>query len=245
MIKYSSGFPTTHWSQLKPAQGQATAEHDAALNELIVRYWKPVYVYICRRGFEADAADLTQEFFLQSLRTDLFGRADRVRGRFRNFLLMSLKNFLIDAHRRQKGCTPVAGIVSIHALVTDSRTALEPRTNETPDDVFQRTWVNELLTRVWNDLQARLCDSGKETHGELFRRRVYEPALNGRHPPPLTELAGQFGLTMKEASNRIATVVRAFRKLLTAEIRRYASTEEEVQSEFRDLFRFAAASDTP
>ena len=234
-------FPTTHWSQLRIDHDRPTAEHRAVLNELIVRYWKPVYAYICRRGYDVDAADLAQAFFVQCLQADLFARADQARGRFRSFLLTSLNHFLIDAERRRRCRTPVAGFVSVEALAASDAAAFEPRVNETAEDVFHRAWVNELLTRVWSDLQASLRASGKGVHGELFRRRIYEPALNGQRPPPLSSLAEEFGLTMKDASNRIMTVVRAFRRLLTAEIRQYASTDDEIQSELHDLFRFAAA----
>lgn len=238
-------FPTTHWTQLKGACDRSPVERDAALNELILRYWKPVYAYIYRKGFVADAADLTQDFFVHSLAKKLFENADQARGRFRSFLLTCLNRFLIDAHRRTQRQTAVTGVVSISSLAADDKPVIEPVSNDTPEDIFHRVWVRELLARVWAMLEEDLHAAGKETHCELFRLRVYEPALGGHRAPPLTEVAGQYGLTMKEASNRIITVLRAFRKMLTEEIKQYATTDEEIQTEFRDLFRFAAVADSP
>lgn len=94
--------------------------------------------------------------------------------------------------------------------------------------------------RVWNELQRQLQAAGQTTHRELFRRRLYEPMMLGTPQPSLAEIAQEFGLTRKEASNRILTVVRSFRRLLTAEVQQYATTKEEIEAELNDLFRLAA-----
>ena len=85
-------FPSTHWSQLAAVRDAVTEEHRAILNSLIEAYWKPVYWYIRRRGrSNEDAKDLAQEFFTACLGRELFGRADRGKGRFRSFLLSCLQ----------------------------------------------------------------------------------------------------------------------------------------------------------
>ena len=240
----SYGFPSTHWSRMAPLHGKVTADHRGVINWLIERYWKPVYVYFRRKGFDPDmATELAQDFFVQALTRELFERADQARGRFRVFLLSCLKRFLIDRHRRRKTREKIDGVVSIQDLVSENGGVYEPQTDETPEDAFHRTWVNELLQRVWKEVQIEMRNSGQQVHAELFRQRVYEPAMTGEKSPPLKDLAAQYGLKTKEASNRIVTVIRAFRRRLTAEIQQYASTEEEVQSELRDLLRFAADPD--
>ena len=165
-------FPTTHWSMLAAARGPMTPEHREVLNCLIRRYWRPVYVYICRRGHRNEAADLTQDFFVQSLRRELFGRADRARGRFRTFLLACLNNFLVDAGRHHERRQPPEGIISIHQLTAEEGPGFEPAETETPEDVFFRAWVGELLDQVWRTLQQEFASSGQQVHCELFRRRV-------------------------------------------------------------------------
>jgi RNA polymerase sigma factor (sigma-70 family) len=239
MIDESSSFPSTHWTQFRVLDGPPTDAQKEVLNALIARYWKPVYAYICRRGFDADAADLTQDFFVLSLSRELFSQADQARGRFRSFLLTCVKRFLIDAHRRRRTRIPTAGILSIQDLSSGHKPVYEARVEETPEDVFHRTWVHEILVRVWDELQRQLQAAGQTTHRELFRRRLYEPMMLGTRQPPLPEIAQEFGLTRKEASNRILTVVRSFRRLLTAEVQQYATTKDEIEAELNDLFRLA------
>src|SRR5437899_3846249 len=68
-----------------------------ALAELCKTYWRPIFAFICRRGYSVpDAQDLTQDFFLMVLEGDLLKRADPSRGRFRSLLLKALQHFLID-----------------------------------------------------------------------------------------------------------------------------------------------------
>src|SRR5437764_12132662 len=81
-----------------------------ALSELCKTYWRPIFAYICRRGYSTqDAEDLTQDFFTSLLEGPLLQRADRDRGRFRSLLVKALRDFLghatekLRAHKRGGG----------------------------------------------------------------------------------------------------------------------------------------------
>jgi len=235
-------FPTTHWTTLRKLGGPMTPEQREVLNCLIARYWRPVYAYIRHSGHRGNALDLTQDFFAYSLAHELFARADPARGRFRTFLLTCLNNFLKDVGRRERRHAPPEGIVSIQQLATGGKPPFEPSRSETAEGVFLRSWVYELLMRVWCTLEQEYEAAGKQLHCQLFHKRVFEPALRGTSQPPLRELAEETGLTEKQASNRIVTTMRAFRRLLRKEIELYAGSEDEVSAEIRDLFRFAAKS---
>ena len=96
-------FPSTHWSVVFAAGGsQAEPEMaGAALAALCQIYWAPLYGFVRSRGHTMhDAQDLTQSFFAYVLEHKVYARADRQKGRFRSFLLASLKNFLADAADR-------------------------------------------------------------------------------------------------------------------------------------------------
>jgi len=68
-----------------------------ALEELCGAYWPPVYAFVRRQGHSPDdALDLTQGFFARFLERKQVKLADPDRGRFRSFLLSSLKNFLAN-----------------------------------------------------------------------------------------------------------------------------------------------------
>ena len=103
-------FATTRWSLILSAANSESGEQEArtALDELCRTYWRPVFSFICRRGYSTeDAQDLTQDFFVKILGRNWLEHADRNRGRFRSLLLTSLQNFLVNAaertHTRKRG----------------------------------------------------------------------------------------------------------------------------------------------
>src|SRR5262249_15873623 len=88
-------FTTTHWSVVLTSQQTSSPDGAAALELLCRTYWYPLYAYVRRQGYSPeDAQDLTQAFFEQFLEKGSVQLADRGRGKFRSFLLTSLKHFL-------------------------------------------------------------------------------------------------------------------------------------------------------
>src|SRR6201998_3542485 len=92
-----SQFPTTRWTLVVAAGDSHRKEARSALVTLCENYWSPLYAYLRRRGCLADEAqDLTQEFFIRVLEGRYLDRADPKKGRFRSFILTSLKFFVAD-----------------------------------------------------------------------------------------------------------------------------------------------------
>jgi RNA polymerase sigma-70 factor (ECF subfamily) len=233
-------WPSTHWSLLADVRDGAGTGHRAALDLLIRRYWKPVYFYLRRRGQnEEDAKDLTQEFFTFWLMKDAFRRADRDRGRFRSFLLSSLDHFVSNRRRKAKAGirNPEGGVVSIEALCANEDMTFEPEDQQTPEDVFHAEWRRGLLFRGMTLFEQECKISGKQTHFDLFRTLIVDPILTGIEPTSRADLAARLGMRSKDVDNRLITARRAFQKLLRDQIREYASSDEEVAEEVRDLFR--------
>lgn len=234
-------FPTTHWSALDVVRDSLSEDHLIVLNHLMARYWKPVYCYIRfrRYGIE-EAKDLTQDFFASCLAKNLFGRADRTRGRFRTLLLSSLDNFLKNVHRARyaKRRCPPNKILSLDELMEgEHEFFIEPSETDTPQAVFERSWASNLLTQVLQTFEEECSRSKKDVHFVLFRRRILEPAIEGREPPPLRELAQYVGLSERQAANCLITARRAYQRLLRQEIKTFASSEDDVAAELLDLFR--------
>src|SRR5262245_43845085 len=89
-------FATTRRSPVLSA-GSVSNASSAALAELCEAYWYPAYAYVRRSGYSAaDAADITQAFFVRMLEKQFLKDADPERGRFRSFLLASLKHFILN-----------------------------------------------------------------------------------------------------------------------------------------------------
>src|SRR5216110_3687771 len=94
-------FTTTQWSVVLTAQGQSPAA-DEALEKLCRLYWWPLYGFVRRRGYSPEEAqDLTQGFFAMLLERRDLDTVRQEKGRLRSYLLVSFKNFLLKAHRRE------------------------------------------------------------------------------------------------------------------------------------------------
>jgi RNA polymerase sigma-70 factor (ECF subfamily) len=111
-----TSFASTRWTVVRQAADSQTASQHAlsALSELCQIYWRTVYVFLRRQGIpEHDAQDLTQGFFAELIESRAYIRADPMKGKFRSFLLGTLKHFVGHVHdydRAQKrggGNTPV------------------------------------------------------------------------------------------------------------------------------------------
>lgn len=234
-------FPSTHWSKLLAVGDSESTKRRNALNFLLQRYWKPVYCYLRRCGYgEEDAKDLVQEFFASCLCTDFFAQADPARGRFRNFLLGSLKHFLANVQRAEHAQKrrPLQGLVSLEDLADSDGGGFEPAGSGTPEAVFHRAWVADLTHRVLCRLESECQATDKLAHYEILRQRLVLPALEGADPPPMRDLARRLSLTEKQAANYLLTARRAFQRLLEEEIRSYSSSEDEMAVERCDLRRF-------
>src|SRR5271163_4710995 len=108
----SSDFPATRWTLVIAAADPQRKDARSALVSLCEGYWYPLYAYVRRRGYPADQAqDLTQEFFIRLLEGRYLDRADPEKGRFRSFLLTSLKFFVADEEDRYRALKRGGGAV--------------------------------------------------------------------------------------------------------------------------------------
>src|SRR5216117_151281 len=93
----AASFALTHWSVVVAAGRSDSTQARTALEKLCRNYWPPIYAFVRRQGHTPhDAQDLTQEFFARLLEKNYLGDVDRAKGRFRSFLLASLKHFLAN-----------------------------------------------------------------------------------------------------------------------------------------------------
>lgn len=203
--KTSKGlFPTTDWGLLADARDNNTAMKLAALDILIRRYWKPVFLFLRHSGADVEAAkDLTQAFFANWIENDAFAKADERKGRFRSFMLTCLKRFAANEHRA--ACAqkrrPQEGLLSLDELMANPDIHFEPSHNMTPDAIFQKAWASEVVRRVLKHLKIECSRTEKDVHFDIFFRRVIRPILEGKVNLRWLNLAGSTG----SAKNRQQT----------------------------------------
>jgi RNA polymerase sigma-70 factor (ECF subfamily) len=235
----SGHFPQTPWVALDALQAAQGRDDLEILNLLAAKYWSPLYQFVLAQGgTEVDAMDSVQDFFAFALQTRLFQKADRRRGRFRSFLLVSLANFLHNTRRREQTQKrrPSAGLTSLDTLVDHGYFHPPALVNRhTPEELFHRTWLQGVIANALRALEQECRGTGKETHLRLFQARVVGPVLQGEPQPSLETLAHQLGLDCKDVANRLGTAKRAFARLLTQEVRAYASGEDEVSLERTEI----------
>jgi RNA polymerase sigma-70 factor (ECF subfamily) len=229
-----SHFALTRWSlvlaaKTSPDPSRATR----AMGELCQIYWQPLYSYLRRRGHAAPAAeDLTQEFFARLLANPPFSRVNQENGRFRSFLLASIKHFLANEWDRDQTQKRGGGkvIISFDALTPEARQAIEPAGDLPPDKAFERQWALTVLEQVLARLRQEFVQSGKEP---LFA--TLKPFLTGNAE---TYAAAAAHCGMSESALKVAVhrLRQRYRKLLREEIAETVDSPEEVEAEIRALF---------
>src|ERR1700685_2027584 len=167
----SSRFPTTRWTLVVAASAPQAKEARSALVSLCEGYWYPLYAYVRRRGYQADQAqDLTQEFFIRVLEGRYLDRADPEKGRFRSFLLTSLKFFVADEEDRGRALKRGGGVlVPLEFSSGEERYQREPTHDETPERIFERRWALSLLDRVVERLRNEFVHHGQPEHFERLK----------------------------------------------------------------------------
>ena len=228
-------FATTHWSAVLSAGENDSAQAEAALASLCRAYWYPLYAYVRRQGHPVeDAQDLTQEFFARLLERKYLRRADPNRGRFRTFLLTSLKHFLINewnkANREKRGGG--RQIISLDAEKTETRFRAEPADDRSPDKAFERRWAMVLLDRVLDQLHDEFAAAER---GQLFEE-LKSCLTDDENQNTYTEIGRRLGMTESNLKVTVHRLKRRYRELLRAEIARTVEDPKAVDEEMRHLF---------
>lgn len=235
----NEAFLSTQWTQLLTPR-ESDDERRALFDDLIQRYWKPIYCCLRRKGYDNEAAkDLVQGFFAEIVfGRDLVAHADRTRGRFRTFLLTALDRYVVDVHRFEtaRKRMPLGGLGSFDA--DDGESAFAATDGSPPGAAFEYAWAEALIGQVLRDLEAEYVEGGKAAHWQLFQARVVRPILDGTPPPSLPELMAPLGLQdEQQASNMIATAKRRFQSILRQHVRQSVDLDDEVDEEIADLMQ--------
>lgn len=235
-------FATTRWTIVLGAKNPEnnTTRAQSALEELCQTYWYPLYAYVRHRGHNPhDAEDLTQGFFEKLFRLQSLQTVAPDKGKFRAFLLASLKNYLADQHDHASAQKRDARrTFSLDAQAAESRYALEPADSLTPENLYERRWaltlLDTVLTRLAEEYEA-------QNQADLFNELRFSIA-GEKNTVPYRDLAAR--LDMSEEALRVAVfrLRKRFRKTLREEIAHTVSTKNEIEEELNALRKILAAS---
>lgn len=206
------------------------------MEELCRAYWYPLYAYARRAGYSTeDAQDLTQEFFARLLAKNYFALADRARGKFRSFLLTSLKNHLAnDFHNRtrvKRGGG--AQLVWLDGLAAEARFAAEPADPSTPETLYDRRWALTLLEKSLGRLRDQYQAAGRGPVYDLLKGYVW----GEKNAATYAEIATQLDLTEEAVKKAVQRLRQRLRDLLRDEIGQTVATVSDVDEELRHIIQ--------
>ena len=246
-IAEAAQFSTTCWALVAASAKASTAsdvESHRALSELCRVYWRPIFAFLCCRGYEvADAQDLTQDFFVMVLEGNLLRGADPGRGRFRSLLLKSLQNFLID-EREKRGAQKRGG--NIQFVSWDDWMAEAPSQMTVParsleswsaERLFDVRWAATVVERSLARLHEECLAQGR---GRVFDT-VSGALSSERCDVSYGEIATSLGITVIAVKRLLHEVRQRYRALLRDEVARTVRSESDVEDEIRYLCSVLAA----
>ena len=222
------------------AAGQPSTQAHGALAKLCQTYWRPVYSFVRRTGYQPDQAqDLAQGFFLVLLEKKYLGDADRQRGRFRSFLMISVKHFLANERDRAHALKRGGGQTPISIDLMEAEGWYAPAAVElaTPESLFERRWALSLLEQVMAKLRAEFAGIRKERQFEKMSAFLTSDPNGARYDGLAVELGMSAG-ALRVAVHRMR---RKYRNILRAEIAETVSTPEQIDEEIRFLLSALSA----
>ncbi len=230
----SSIFPRTDWVEL----GKAAEADEARLDRLIRQYWAPLKIFLVATfpEMKSQSETVLQDFAEDKLlKKGWLELADQRRGRFRDFLKTSLRNFVLDRLSRAE---------VKHAPVPLDDVAQEMPSTELPAEEFDLTWVRTVLAETLRRMEADCKNPAEEQPRrsyiwEMFRVRLLEPLFNDAAQVPYEQLIEKFELkSPTDASNLLLSGKRIFKAHLNRVVRDYAEQDAATATEIRELEDF-------
>ncbi len=229
----SGAFRTTCWSVVVRAGGNAP-ESRAALGDLCEAYWSPVFRFLQREGrSEDDSRELAQEFFTRLLSRGSIGQVDPEKGRFRSYLLGTLKHFLAErkrnASRQKRGGNAVMLSIETGGTDTSPGIPIQDTTNAISDAWFDRQWALEVMDRGLKTVQSECEQAGK---AKLFD--VIKPWLVGDNRNlSQTDASVELGMSTGAVKVAIHRLRSSFRYAVQAEIAQTVTDSDDIAEELR------------
>lgn len=228
-------FATTHWSVVLKASQPDRTGYCQALETLCRTYWYPLYTYLRRKGYSThQAEDFTQGFFATLLEKHRLECADPARGRFRSFLLVSLKHFVSDETERVQARKRGGDrhVFSLDVCEGERRYMLEPADDLSPEGVFERAWALTVLQEALTRVKTELVEAGKRDLFEYLKCYLQADEDAGSY----AQTAAKLGMT--EGAIRVAVhrLRQRYGQLVRREIAQTVASPDQVEEELQQLF---------
>jgi RNA polymerase sigma factor (sigma-70 family) len=227
----AADFPTTNWTFIVKAQGSCPA-NQAALSELCRVYWTPLYAFMRRQGSSPhDAQDLVQGFFERLLSRDDLSSVAPEKGRFRTFLLTSLKNFSINQAVRNHAQKRGGGKVAIPLDLEEAeRLSLPDLSSPSPEAAFDRQWARTIIQRALTRLHVEHRARKKEMHFETL-----VPLLEGAESAEYHAAGVKLGMRNGTVAVAVHRLRARLQEMLRLEVLETVGNANDAEEELRHL----------
>ncbi len=227
-------FATTRWSKVLSAKSD-DEDRQEALQFLCRAYWLPVYGYIRRRGRSPhDAEDLTQGFFAHLLEGKFFDRADPGRGRFRGYLVTSLRHYVAREFERGSALKRGGGVQFVEWSEADAERLYAETDRPQLDEgaAYDSAWALTLLDRALARLAEEQRENGREAAFAALKPFLFKAPTRGEYEAVATAL----GSTRSNVALQVHRLNHRFSALVRLEVAATVEDPADVKDEMQHLF---------
>jgi len=184
---------------------------------------------------------LIQGFFADLIDTRAYARADREKGRFRSFLLGTLKHYVADVHDRGQALKRGGGMIltSLDDQATaEAETQIARATKWQPEEVYDREWAALLLRQALDRLTKECTLAGK---ADLLSHLMPYLSASEESAIPYEQMAERTHRPVATLRSDVARLRKRYRAILREVVRDTVFETEDVDEELRYLCRVLAA----
>ena len=228
-------FRTTHWSLIAEVGNSDPQRVEQALDELCRTYWAPLYAYAVRQDLTPhDAQDLIQEFLKSLLERNDFARVNREKGRFRTFLLASLRHFLLNEIRARKAKVRGGGFVHVPLPAPGEPVPDDPAlaTDPQAERAFDQQWATAVMARALQRLTDEFQRKGQQRLFEAIQGYLVDREGDQKG---YAAAARALGMQTGTLGTAICRMRQQYREMVRQEVARTVPSTEEVEDEIRYL----------
>jgi RNA polymerase sigma-70 factor (ECF subfamily) len=226
----ASRFPTTRWTLILEAKGDAQAKR-RAFEELARVYWRPLFVFLRSKGLDAHAAqDATQELLFNLMQRDVVEKVTPDRGRLRAYLKTAAANHLLHAHEKASAQKRGDGARSVP--IDDALAQKLPVDTAHPDEAFEREWAMLVMSRALEKLRAE-HESGARTGPFSLVERFFKPG--GEAAPSYAEAAKANQMSLPQLKAFLHRARLRYRELVREEVLDTVESESDAEAEMGAL----------
>ncbi len=227
-------FPTTRWTVIRNAADPSSPHYRESLEVLATAYWRPVYAHFRRKWGKPheEARDLAQDFFAALCEKEFLKELSPDLGRFRSYVMAALDNFARLEHRAQSRLKRGGGTIRVPIQDIEP---FEPARDESPERAFLREWARAVISGALEELESEYRAAGLGVQFELFVARDMGAAAGA--DASYEGLARRFRMSVTDVTNALYRVRKRLRELVLKRVRDTVTSDEEAESELRELFR--------